>query len=159
MPPSVIFPSGQRTRGSILQRNRDGSIREGMSGSTPPGQRDTEVSIEDDKLYYFFLRQPLSRRTRFRLCLRCSPQSVRRLRCITRHTRGRCCLLAYRGTETHGKPEVIAVHPGVITTNLMGVTGIGKSIMNAVLLTTKAGAQASIFAASCPSSEIPEDTL
>ena len=73
MPPSVIFPSGQRTRGSVLQRNRDGSIREGVSGSTPSGQRDEEVSIED-KLYYFFLRRPLARRTRFRLCLRCSPK-------------------------------------------------------------------------------------
>ncbi|CAM9292730.1 unnamed protein product [Ascophyllum nodosum] len=64
-----------------------------------------------------------------------------------------------KGTETHGKPEVIVVHPGVIATNLMGATGIGKSIMNAAFLTPKAGAQASIFAASCPSSEIPEDAF
>lgn len=54
---------------------------------------------------------------------------------------------------------MVVVHPGVVATNFMGAGRVLKGLMGAMLISPEAGAQSSIFAASCPSSSIPEDKL
>lgn len=70
-----------------------------------------------------------------------------------------CVFPGFRRAGANGSPEIIAVHPGVIATNIVATDGIAKRIMSAAFITPQAGAQSSIFAASCPSSDIPEDKL
>lgn len=72
------------------------------------------------------------------------------LRCLSRNSR--------RG-KANGLPEVIAVHPGVIATNFGPYGSAVKKIMKKILISPEAGAQASIFAASVPMSETPQDTV
>jgi len=56
--------------------------------------------------------------------------------------------------------EFVAVHPGVISTGLMGVEGGAlKSVMNTILISPEQGAQASILAASAPSADIHQDDV
>lgn len=58
-----------------------------------------------------------------------------------------------------GGVEVVAVHPGVIATNLAKAGRCIKGLLRLIMITPELGAQGTIYAASCPSSELPNDTI